>query len=162
MIEFELSLVDHSFGKVLVANFDFEEEARFLLFAWNGEHLEWVKASFCGTGADLNICYHPLLGDQVQLLARIASNVSTALILNSNQVPTSSLLVRAELSAPTVLYTTPDHGLGLLAVRHGLTKSRRKGLWHIKPDAITPELAPFAQAYGRQGMIVGHPFRACD
>jgi len=27
---------------------------------------------------------------------------------------------------------------------------------------MTPELALFAQAYGRRGTFVGHPFRASD
>jgi hypothetical protein len=162
MVEFELSLSDHPCGRVLAADLDFEEEARFLLFAWCGQHLAWAKASSYDTGAELDICYHPCLGDQVQLLARIAGTVSTDLILKSNQVPTSGMRSRAELSVPSVLYTTLDHGLGLLAVRREQTNSRRKGLWHIRPDAITPELALFAQAYGRHGTFVGHPFLASD
>jgi hypothetical protein len=158
MVEFELSVSDHPWGRVLVADFDFEEEARFLLFAWNGQQLVWAKASTCDTSAELNLCYHPCLGDKVQLLAGISGTVSTDLILKSNQVPTSGMRSRAEISVPSVLYTTRDHGLGLLAVRRGLTQSRRKGLWHIRPEAITPELALFAPAYGRRGTFVGHPF----
>jgi len=162
MVEFELCLSDRPWGRVLVGDFDFEEEARFILFAWSGQQLAWAKASYFDTGAELDICYHPCLEDKFQLIARIAGTVSTELILKSNQVPTSSMRSRAELSVPSVLYTTVDHGLGLLAVPRGLTKSRRKGLWHIRPDAMTPELALFAQAYGRRGTFVGHPFRASD
>ena len=158
MVEFHLSLSDHPWGRVIEWVVDFEEEVRYLMFAWNGPEMVWVKASQNDGDADVNICYHPTCEDQVQLLAEIAGSESADLMLISSQVPTTEIKCFAELAVPSVLYRTPNHGLGLLAVPRAQTQSRRKKLWHIKPDAITPELAPFENAYGRYGSLLGHPF----
>jgi len=81
-------------------------------------------------------------------------------MLTASQMPKAGVSCHAEMSVPSVLYTTTDHGVGLLAIPHELTKSRRKGLWHIKPAALNQDLTLFEQAYGRCGMFSGHPFVA--
>ncbi len=158
LVEFDLSITDEPWGTVLQGEINFDEAVRFLLFAWCGKDLSWAKSSGFATGATLDICYGPRPRGRVQLMARISDTVSTDLTLKSNQIPTTGMRCLAQLSVPSVLYETRNHGVGLLALPHGTTKSRKKRLWHIKPAALTAELAVFEQAYGRRGQFVGHPF----
>ena len=157
-VEFELSLSDQPSGIVLAGEFSFEVDVRVLLFAWNGQDMAWAKESGHLRSAKLDICYHPCRGDDIQLLARIGGSVSTDLMLKSTQCPTVGMTCRAELSVPSVLYRTINHGLGLLVIPTELTKSRRKCLWHIRSGELPEKFAMFEQAQGRRGIFDNHPF----
>jgi len=158
VVNFDLSLTDRSSSPVLKGAFDFGQDARFLVFAWNGQSLAWAKAPRYGSGAALSIWYHECLGDDVQFIAHISSGCTYDLKLSASQVPNAGVNCRAEMSVPSILYTTAGHGVGILAIPRELTKSRRKGLWHLRPEALTLEMAVFEQARGRSGMFTGHPF----
>ncbi len=157
-VEFDLEFSVRPSGTALTGQVDFVQPTRYLLFAWRGNELAWAKSSFSDGLTGLDICYHRCIGTHVQLITWVGNATSESLMLTTSHMPEAGTHCSAELSVPSVLYTKLDHGMGLLALPRGLTKSRRKGLWHIRPEAFTPELRLFEQAYGRRGVFMEHPF----
>ncbi len=138
---------------------EFEIEARFLLFAWSGQgELHWAKDHRPSSAVYLELNYHKATGHNVQLIAFVNRMCYDKLILKDRQVPSGDIVCQATLGVPSVLYETIDHGIGLLAIPRRETKTRRRALWHIRPEVQAERYFPFANAYGRYGVLTGNPF----
>jgi hypothetical protein len=158
MVNFELKLSHEPWGIVLEGTVEFAEEIRCLLFAWNGNEVAWAKSSQLEKSVDLSLCYYPSPIGRAQLITRVGSGWSTELMLKPHQRPTSGTSCSAEPNQVSILYRTEDHGVGLVALLPECTQSRRKKLWHIRPERVSDALQLFVQAYGRAGTFTGHPF----
>lgn len=133
---------------MLAAELEFALPARVLLFAWLGNDMWWAKSSRCEARHSWTALYHHLADGSRQAIVTCGAVLEHCVlehcVLPARCEPLASTQVALQFLQPVVLYRSGAHGLGIIAVPQGASKTLRNGIWQLKREYMSACIEPFA------------------
>ena len=137
---------------MLAAELEFALPTRLLLLAWRERDMWWAKSSRCEVLHSWTALYQHLADGSRQAIVHCGA-VLEHCILPAECEPVACTQVALNFLQPVVLYRSRMHGLEMIAVPQGASKTMRNGIWQLTREYMSTALAPFAAglALSRRG-----------